>query len=88
MACWSCTANRRVTITPLLTLADSSLGSRTDCDPELAALSTGVTADSVIVRSSPSIDGLPPQPSSVTDDYKEGDNKFTGKIHKLTVELK
>ncbi len=24
----------------------------------------------------------------VTDDYKERDNKFTGKIHKVTVELK
>ena len=24
----------------------------------------------------------------VTDDYKEHDNKFTGKIHKVTVELK
>ena len=24
----------------------------------------------------------------VTDDYKAGDNKFTGKIHKVTVELK
>jgi arylsulfatase len=23
----------------------------------------------------------------VTDDYKEGDNKFTGKIHKVTVQL-
>jgi arylsulfatase A-like enzyme len=30
------------------------------------------------------IDGETP----VTDDYKEGDNKFTGKIHKVTVELK
>ena len=26
--------------------------------------------------------------TNVTDDYKEGDNKFTGKIHKVTVELK
>ncbi|HEX9154790.1 MAG TPA: hypothetical protein VF819_04450, partial [Nitrospira sp.] len=24
----------------------------------------------------------------VTEDYKEGDNKFTGKIHKVTIELK
>ena len=24
----------------------------------------------------------------MTDDYKEGDNKFTGKIGKVTVELK
>ena len=24
----------------------------------------------------------------VTDDYKEGDNKFTGKIDKVTIELK
>ena len=24
----------------------------------------------------------------VTSDYKEGDNKFTGKLHKVTVELK
>ena len=26
--------------------------------------------------------------TSVTDDYKQGDNKFTGKIHKVTIELK
>jgi hypothetical protein len=26
--------------------------------------------------------------TNVTDDYKEGDNKFTGRIHKVTVELK
>jgi arylsulfatase len=26
--------------------------------------------------------------TNVTDDYKEGDNKFTGKIRKVTVELK
>lgn len=26
--------------------------------------------------------------TNVTEDYKEGDNKFTGKIHKVTVELK
>jgi hypothetical protein len=26
--------------------------------------------------------------TNVTDDYKEGDNKFTGKIQKVTVELK
>ena len=24
----------------------------------------------------------------VTEEYKEGDNKFTGKIHKVTVEVK
>jgi hypothetical protein len=24
----------------------------------------------------------------VTEDYKEGDNRFTGKIHKVTIELK
>ena len=26
--------------------------------------------------------------TNVPSDYKEGDNKFTGKIHKVTVELK
>ena len=26
--------------------------------------------------------------TAVTDDYKEGDNKFTGKIRKVTIELK
>lgn len=24
----------------------------------------------------------------MTEDYKEGDNKFTGKIHKVTIDLK
>jgi arylsulfatase len=26
--------------------------------------------------------------TNVTDDYKQGDNKFTGRIHKVVVELK
>ncbi len=26
--------------------------------------------------------------TNVTDDYKQGDNKFTGKINKVTIELK
>jgi hypothetical protein len=26
--------------------------------------------------------------ANVTDAYKEGDNRFTGKIHKVTVEVK
>jgi arylsulfatase len=26
--------------------------------------------------------------TNVTDAYKEGDNRFTGKIHKVTIELK
>jgi hypothetical protein len=25
---------------------------------------------------------------NVTDAYKEGDNRFTGKIHKVTIDLK
>jgi arylsulfatase len=25
--------------------------------------------------------------TTVTDDYKQGDNKFTGKIHKVTIQL-